>query len=40
MGGANIELAAIAINDNEIVMGYPAVPLKEFIKNNKKNEQN
>tara|TARA_B100001057_G_C22795890_1_gene929608 strand:- start:145 stop:1122 length:978 start_codon:yes stop_codon:yes gene_type:complete len=28
------------INDNEIVMGYPAVPLKEFIKNNKKNEQN
>ena len=26
------------IGDNEIVMGYPAVPLKEFLKNNKNNE--
>ena len=25
------------IGDNEIVMGYPAVPFKEFIKNWKKN---
>ena len=28
------------IQDNSIVMGYPAVPLKDFIKQNKKNEQN
>ena len=26
------------INDNEIVMGYPAVPLKDFLKNKKNNE--
>ena len=25
------------IQDNEIVMGYPAIPLKDFIKKNKKN---
>ena len=25
------------IDDNEIVMGYPAVPLKDFIKKNKNN---
>ena len=24
------------IDDNQIVMGYPAVPLKEFLKNSKK----
>ena len=24
------------INDNQIVMGYPAIPLKEFLKNRKK----
>ena len=24
------------IEDNQIVMGYPAVPLKEFLKNSKK----
>ena len=28
------------IQDNSIVMGYPAVPLKDFIKKNKKNERN
>ena len=29
------------IDDNKIVMGYPAIPLKEFIKKNKKdNEHN
>jgi len=27
------------INDNEIVMGYPAVSLKEFLKKNKKNNE-
>ncbi len=27
------------IADNQIVMGYPAVPLKEFIKKNKKNNE-
>ena len=27
------------IEDNQIVMGYPAVTLKEFIKNNKKNNE-
>ena len=26
------------IGDNEIVMGYPAVPLKEFLKKSKNNE--
>ena len=26
------------IKDNEIVMGYPAIPFREFIKKNKKNE--
>ena len=26
------------IDDNQVVMGYPAVPLKEFLKNFKKNE--
>ena len=25
------------VNDNEVIMGYPAVPFKEFIKNWKKN---
>ena len=24
------------INDNQIVMGYPAIPLKDFLKNRKK----
>ena len=24
------------IEDNSVVMGYPAIPLKEFIKNSKK----
>ena len=24
------------INDNQIVMGYPAIPLKDFLKNQKK----
>ena len=24
------------IDDNQVVMGYPAVPLKEFLKNSKK----
>ena len=24
------------VKDNQIIMGYPAVPLKEFIKNSKK----
>ena len=28
------------IQDKSIVMGYPAVHLKDFIKQNKKNEQN
>ncbi len=27
------------IEDNQVVMGYPAVPLKDFLKNNKKNER-
>ena len=27
------------IEDNQIVMGYPAVPLKDFIKKNKKNNE-
>ncbi|MBL6786126.1 MAG: UDP-3-O-(3-hydroxymyristoyl)glucosamine N-acyltransferase [Candidatus Pelagibacter bacterium] len=27
------------IEDNKIVMGYPAVPLKDFLKNNKKNNE-
>ncbi len=27
------------INDNQIVMGYPAIPLKEFMKKNKKNDE-
>ena len=27
------------VQDNEIVMGYPAVPLKDFIKNNKKSDE-
>ena len=27
------------VQDNEIVMGYPAVPLKDFIKNNKKGDE-
>ena len=26
------------IEDNSIVMGYPAIPLKKFIKNSKKND--
>ena len=26
------------IEDNEIVMGYPAIPLREFIKKNRNNE--
>ena len=26
------------IQDNEMVMGYPAIPIKDFIKKNKKNE--
>ena len=26
------------IEDNAVVMGYPALPLKEFLKNNKKND--
>ena len=28
------------IEDNQIIMGYPAVQLRDFIKNSKKNEQN
>ncbi len=28
------------IEDNQVVMGYPAVPLKDYIKNWKKNERN
>ena len=27
------------IKDNEQVMGYPAIPLREFIKQRKKNEK-
>ena len=27
------------IEDNQIIMGYPAVPLKDFLKNSKKNER-
>ena len=32
-GGSGV---VIDIGDNQIVMGYPAVPLKEFLKNSKK----
>ena len=28
------------IDDNQIVMGYPAIPLKEFLKKNKKDYEN
>ena len=28
------------IEDNQIVMGYPAIPLKEFIKKSKKDSDN
>jgi UDP-3-O-[3-hydroxymyristoyl] glucosamine N-acyltransferase len=40
--GNNVKIAGGSgvvkdIEDNQIVMGYPAVPLKDFIKNNKKN---
>ena len=31
----NMDVLVKDINDNEVVMGYPALPLKEFLKKNK-----
>ena len=43
--GNNVKIAGGSgvikdIDDDQVVMGYPAIPFKKFIKNWKKNERN